>query len=359
MTSYYSRTSHRRSRGMDWNISADGMMDMIQRKPEALLLIGAGLALMMRGGRGFSFSGSASSPRSQRLYSRRDDLSYEGSRGRRGSYQPTGEDGSDWSSDSSSSRGMMSSAGDTVRSAGESVRSAGESASRMASETGENMTRYASDMVRRVSDTASTYASSATRWAGDARSGLMDRSHRLTERARSLPDEIDEAVQDHPLVLAALGVAIGAAMGATLPSTSIENRAMGQASDSLWDAAESATGRLGEAAEKAYDEAFRTAESHGLSKQGLKEMAKEVGSSFVSAAAGETGQGSQTGSSSSTSQSRTGGSIAGGSTPGSTTSGSGQQGTGASSVSTASVPGGAGSTPGSTSSPRPTPGKSS
>lgn len=280
MTSYYARTQHRRpSRSTSWSMSADGLMDMARRKPEALLLIGAGVALMMRNSRGFTSSFGARSSSSDWREQRREFARQ--SRGGRGSYQPTGEDGSAWSQETS--EGMLSSARETMR-------DARQSAAQMASETGESMTRHASDLMRRVGDTASSYASSASRWAGDARSGLMDRSHRLTERARTLPEELDEAVQDHPLVLAALGVAIGAALGATLPSTSIENRAMGEASDQLWEAAESASGRLGEAAEEAYDEAWRSAESRGLSKEGLADMARDVGTKFASAATGDSAQ---------------------------------------------------------------------
>lgn len=340
MTSYYARASRRRSSGMDWSMGADNIMHMMQRKPEALLLIGAGVALMMRRGRGFNFFSSGSRDWSSDTQSNwRGQRDYARSRSGSRRYQPTGDDGSDWSQSSQgqSSRGMMSSARGAMNDAGE-----------MASDAAENMTNYASGMMQRVGDTASSYASSASRWAGDAREGLMDRSQWIADRARTLPEELDEAVQDHPLVLAALGVAIGAALGATLPTTSLENRAMGETRDQLLDAAQGATSRLGEAAEEAYDEAWRTAESHGLSKDGLKEMARDVGGKFASAATGSSDS-AQSGSSSGGSQSAAGSSSTGagssGSSPGSRPSGSMSSGGGASSVSTASTPGGAGTSP--------------
>ncbi|MBX9758377.1 MAG: hypothetical protein K2Y29_06335 [Beijerinckiaceae bacterium] len=334
MTSYYARTSRRRSSGMDWSMGADNIMNMMQRKPEALLLIGAGVALMMRRGRGFNFFSSGSRDWSSDTQANwREDRNYGGSRSSGRSYQPTGDDGSDWSQSSQrqssrgqSSGGMMSSARGAMNDAGE-----------MASDAADSMTNYASGMMQRVGDTASSYASSASRWAGDAREGLMDRSQWIAERARTLPEELDEAVQDHPLVLAALGVAMGAALGATLPTTSLENRAMGETRDQLLDAAQGATGRLGEAAEEAYDEAWRTAQSHGLSKDGLKEMARDVGEKFASAATGssENVQGGSQG----------GGSQGGGSQGGGSQTGSGSSGGGTSSASTASAPGGGGTTP--------------
>lgn len=291
MTSYYARTQHRRrSRESQWNFRPDGLVDALKSKPEALLLIGAGVALLMRNGGGLRAAFESSGRLPERRSDRRDFANYRrSSASERSSYQPTGEDGSAWSRESS--EGMMSSARETMR-------DARDNASRMAGEASESMTHYASDMMRRASGAASDYASSASRWAEDARSGLRDRSHRFAERARTLPEELDEAVQDHPLVLAALGVAVGAALGATLPATSIENRTLGQASDQLWEAAEGASERIGDAAEEAYDEAWRTAGSHGLNKEGLKDMARDVGSKFTSAAAGDGAQAPSSGNSS-------------------------------------------------------------
>jgi hypothetical protein len=270
MTSYYARTSQRRrTRGMNLRLSADGLLDMARRRPEALLLIGAGVALMMRSGSGFSLpklglQGSTGSRNSS------------SARGRTGAYS-AGEGGREWSE----------AAGGAMSSARGAVREAADNAGRMAEETGEEMTRYASQMIQSVSETVSSYAASASRAASSARDGVMDRTHRLADRARSLPEELDEAVQDHPLVLAALGLAVGAALGATLPASSIENRTMGRASDGLWEAAEDATGRIGDAAEEAYEEAWRAARERGLSADGLKEMAGEVGSKFAEVVSGE------------------------------------------------------------------------
>jgi ElaB/YqjD/DUF883 family membrane-anchored ribosome-binding protein len=292
MTSYNERTSRRRhARGSDFNMSVNGIMNMVTRKPEALLLVGAGLALLMRNGRGFSLSGLGTPSRSHGGQDHRDHRLGDSVSSRPGRYQPNGDDGSAWAQ---SSKGIASSAREVTNEAREALHDVRESAGQMASEATEGVTRYASDMMRNVSDTASDYASTAAnyastagRWAEEARGGIVDRSHQLAERARSLPDELDEAVQEHPLVLAALGVAIGAALGASLPSTSIEKRTLGEASDQMWRAAETVTGRIGDAAEEAYDEAWRTAQEHGLSKDGLKDMARDVGAKFVSAAAGE------------------------------------------------------------------------
>ena len=76
MTSYNERTSRRRhARGSDFNMSVNGIMNMVTRKPEALLLVGAGLALLMRNGRGFSLSGLGTPSRSHGGQDHRDHRS--------------------------------------------------------------------------------------------------------------------------------------------------------------------------------------------------------------------------------------------------------------------------------------------
>ncbi len=91
MTSYYALTSHRRhSRATDWTMGGDAILNMIQRKPEALLLIGAGLALMLRGGGKFMGSSSSSRQRDWRA-ERRSAYGDTRASGRR-AYQPTGAD---------------------------------------------------------------------------------------------------------------------------------------------------------------------------------------------------------------------------------------------------------------------------
>jgi ElaB/YqjD/DUF883 family membrane-anchored ribosome-binding protein len=56
------------------------------------------------------------------------------------------------------------------------------------------------------------------------------------QMAQSIRDQAPPAVSgllDHPFVIAAAGVAIGAALGALLPATETESRLMGEASDAL------------------------------------------------------------------------------------------------------------------------------
>jgi ElaB/YqjD/DUF883 family membrane-anchored ribosome-binding protein len=249
--------------------SADAMMRAARQRPEALLVIAAGLALLMRG---------ASRPRDWRMMS-------ESKLRARGLHHNVRDDAmAGWAS-----------SGEQGASVSEAARDVGE----RARDTGERMTSYAAQMSGRMSEAASDYASAAGRWAEETRDEFSERTQRLMEQARALPGELDEAVRDHPLVLAALGVAVGAALGASFPASSLENRAMGGARDQLGEAAQGVAGRLTDAAERALAEAKRSAERQGVSGESVRDMARDAAGAFASAAMGrEEGSGGAGGGSS-------------------------------------------------------------
>lgn len=84
-----------------------------------------------------------------------------------------------------------------------------------------------------VSDKVSDYADSAKGLAGSAK----DLASSAKSNAQNLGDQMQRTwnrlADDQPLVLGAMGLALGALLGAGLPSTRTENRLMGDASDAL------------------------------------------------------------------------------------------------------------------------------
>ena len=173
----------------------------VQDNPAPLLLIGAGVAWMM------AVSGQGRS------------------------YRPDNRaDTGDWA-------GTMDEASDAARRAGarasEGIASAAEA----------------------VSDTISSAAGAVSETAGDLREGAMRRAHDLRDSASSTIEGVRDAVyrggdsvyrggrdlggsfsalmNDQPLLLGALGIAVGAALGAALPETEAEDRLMGEASDAV------------------------------------------------------------------------------------------------------------------------------
>ena len=231
----------------NWMPNGERLMRAARNRPEALLVIAAGLALLMRGaGRRRDWrSMSNQNMRDQQMRARRMRADVE-----------------------DAAESAVGAVAETVR------------------EGAETATRYASDVAGRISETAGEYTNVATRWADEARETLSEQSMRLTAQASALSDDLDDAVRDHPLVLAALGVAVGAALGASLPRSRIENRTIGLARDQLGEAAEGISGRLTEAAEDALDVAKRGAERRGLSGDAMREMAREAAGAFASTAMG-------------------------------------------------------------------------
>lgn len=103
--------------------------------------------------------------------------------------------------------------------------------------------------------------------AADLAGGMRDEADHLGRLAR---DGWRTLAQEQPLVLAAIGVALGAAVGAVLPSTGIENRAMGARADevkrSVGDAASHEVDRAKALAEDAYEGVTEELGRHDLAE---------------------------------------------------------------------------------------------
>ena len=228
-----SNYSHREDVGAgEWILGA------VRRNPEGLLLLAAGAALLMRR------SGTPLSTRTPRQNEYR-----------------TGQRDAD-------------------NARGENVRNLGDRVAQAAQAAGE----YASDVTERVSRTASAYASSVSDYADEA----ADRSRRFAQQAQSsLQSTAQQILQEQTLAVALVGFAAGAAVAAAFPATEVEKRALGPTGERLMDAAERAGDHLKEAGAQAGDSLMNAAEERGLTSEGLKEVAREVGEAFSTALSGE------------------------------------------------------------------------
>ena len=102
----------------------------------------------------------------------------------------------------------------------------------MGSEVSETVSSTWNQARSRVADTTARMADTAH----DARDSLMHQKDRVVQGYNHL-------LRDNPLALGAIGVAIGALLGAALPTTEPENRLMGEASDALAEKAREAVQR--------------------------------------------------------------------------------------------------------------------
>jgi ElaB/YqjD/DUF883 family membrane-anchored ribosome-binding protein len=226
--------------------TADWLVSAARRKPEALLLFAAGCALMMRGaGKG-----------------------------------------------SSSRRSATDHPGDVY---GEGPSYAGGNRSGPAAglnRAAEKVTEYAGEVRDRVGDTAGAYASSMADYAEDARrrvgdyaGGVRDNlsavSDQVSRTAQSAAQMTSDTLRDQPVLIAALGLAAGAAVAAFLPTSEVERRTLRPAGDALAGAAGQAGENLMARAARAGEQVQKSAAERGLSTDGLKDLAHQAAETFT------------------------------------------------------------------------------
>ncbi|HET6468420.1 MAG TPA: DUF3618 domain-containing protein [Geminicoccaceae bacterium] len=237
--------------------------DMIRSNPLPLVLIGAGIAWLVMSNRssdedehddeyaGHDYAAGGS----RRVHGRGAggrDYGYD-----TGTHEDDGEGLASRAreagrSAADSARRVAGRAGETASHLGETVSEYAESAKERASHLGETVSGYSESVRRRAShlgETVGEYAESARERAGQAR--------RVAQRGR---DAFDDMLGEHPLVLGGIGVALGAVLGAVLPTTERENELLGPARDRLKDEAMSAGGEAWETAKEMASDAAREAE---------------------------------------------------------------------------------------------------
>ena len=99
------------------------------------------------------------------------------------------------------------------------------------------------EKAAQVTDKASHLGEKATQTLSETGQTLNSSSDHVTDtlqqQARKAQSGLDYMLREQPLAVAAIGIALGAVIGAALPSTDRENRIMGQASDDLTEKAKS------------------------------------------------------------------------------------------------------------------------
>jgi ElaB/YqjD/DUF883 family membrane-anchored ribosome-binding protein len=193
---------------------------------------------------------------------------------------------------SSSLSNVGSRVGETAGSAKDAVSGAGRKAGEAVSSRMHQAGDAASQTYERVSDKASeTY--------GRMSEHASETYDRMSERAGRAQRSMSELIESEPLILAGLGIAIGAAIGAMMPATRTEQQFMGdklnewkhEAGDmarSEWEKTKSVAkdtvsaakeevekgGSIGDTAERAAKSASRTAEQSARDK-GLGSSARK------------------------------------------------------------------------------------
>jgi ElaB/YqjD/DUF883 family membrane-anchored ribosome-binding protein len=126
----------------------------------------------------------------------------------------------------------------------------------------EGITDKASSALEGVTNAAGTAYESVTGAVTNAYTGAGDLAHRAYDRAGEygnvVYEKYDEYLEENPLALGALAVAVGAAVGFAIPSTQYEGRVMGEARENLMQRAQDAAGSLVDKAKHVATEAGET-----------------------------------------------------------------------------------------------------
>ena len=110
-----------------------------------------------------------------------------------------------------------------------------------------------------VSEKANATYESVSGALSNAYTGAGDAAHRAYDRVGEYGtvahEKYDEYIEENPLAVGAVAVALGAAVGFAIPSTRYENKLMGEARENLVQKAQDAAGTLAERAKHAASEA--------------------------------------------------------------------------------------------------------
>jgi ElaB/YqjD/DUF883 family membrane-anchored ribosome-binding protein len=282
---------------------ARNLKDQTVDNPLAVTLIGAGLAWMMLGPRGASTGGLM-----RRSGERLREAANDAAENVRGAVDRTGKAASaksaEWRGKTSS---MGEEAGEGLTSAAERARQAGADAADAIRDTTGSMTdaarQRATQTADTVRDTAGSIAESArdtAGQAGDAVSGTaasMSESMQhnmataydsISEGARRTAGSLSESTKaagqrtlqsgtafldfcrDQPMVVAGLGLAVGAMIGALLPTSETEDRLMGETSDRVKERAQGVASEQYEGAKKVGERAVEAAKDEAVKQANVE-----------------------------------------------------------------------------------------
>jgi ElaB/YqjD/DUF883 family membrane-anchored ribosome-binding protein len=135
------------------------------------------------------------------------------------------------------------------------------------SDTGHRLMDKASEMTGRARDAAHGARTRISGSAGSGRERMNDLSQRSQQQYYRARASFGHMLEEQPLVLGAIGLAIGAVLGATVPATRREDEMMGSMRDDLLEKAKE-TGRehsqtLKESAQRVADTARQEAQRVG------------------------------------------------------------------------------------------------
>jgi hypothetical protein len=153
------------------------------------------------------------------------------------------------------------------------IRSGADSFGNTANEAAERIRRQGNAAMEGMTEAGQRLVRSASNYAGD----LPDRAGNLFDDARVT---LSELFKSQPLAIGAVGIAIGAAIAAALPTTEAEAEYLGESSEFVKRKAGEIAGeqaeRAAETGMKVADAVADEARKQGLTTEGLKSAATQL-----------------------------------------------------------------------------------
>jgi len=260
-----------------------GLRNAAAANPIPTLLIGAGCAMFLSGKGRISMDmfswGSTTRAKSDATGAR-----YHFPTGRR-----TGNNGrgamsglkQTASSLASKASSMGSAVSDTVSDSAEAAASAASSAASQLRDTAtgaaSQLRDTATGAATRVKETVAAAGETLGEYAGSAQEQLQERTARMRDQttmlSRQISDKAASLIEEQPLLMAAGGLLVGAALAALLPRTKFEDSYLGTASDKVKE-------QIGDVASQQFEQA-KSAAGEVIEK--VKKTAEEQGVSVAAA----------------------------------------------------------------------------
>ena len=233
--------------------SADWLLRTIRKNPEGLLLLGAGVALLLRGtGRPQPRGMGSSSDYTRRMPAE-------------GPYGPYGMSGTDQRTAQAGGTASLSAAADQAGNAGARVADA------------------AAERFNQAQTQAKAAVNSAMESGQKAVDSAMQSGQRIASSALQSGQSMVNSIAAQPLLVALFGIGTGLALASLLPETEIEHRAFGDAGKNLAQAAQQVGSKVASATAEAADKLSVSASQRGFTKEGVQGLAGELAETFTTA----------------------------------------------------------------------------
>ena len=151
----------------------------------------------------------------------------------------------------------------------------------------------ASDMMTGAADQVTSSVKGAPE---SVQAGIGEVAGSVVQAAHSSADKALETVDRYPFVVGAIGLSIGALLGAAIPRTSAETELVGELSEDVQDRAREMMSRGVQAAKGAasevYDTVAQEANKQGLTGEKMRESARELKDQVVARVSEKSSKGS-------------------------------------------------------------------